>query len=142
MNRNMLAIGFLIGLGLSFSACTADAETVKFRADMKAATEVPPNDSTAAGTADITLDTTAKTLTWVANTTGLTGNATAAHFHGPAAEGENAGPVIDVTANITSGTSPISDDQITMLQDGKMYLNVHTEQYPDGEIRGQVMKAQ
>jgi len=35
-----------------------------------------------------------------------------------------------------------TDQQITDLQTGKWYLHIHTQKFPDGEIRGQVEKAQ
>ncbi len=118
----------------------AFAEVVKFKADLKGAAEVPANDSAGTGSADVTLDTDTKKLTWKVTQDGLTGAPTAAHFHGPAAAGENAGPALDVSANLAEGSADLSDAQISDLQAGKWYLNVHTEKFPDGEIRGQVEK--
>ena len=83
-------------------------------------------------------------LTWTATYDGLTGPATAAHFHGPAAEGEDAGPVVPIDgdlANPIEGSATLTEEQVTQLMDGLWYLNIHTEQYPGGEIRGQVMQA-
>jgi len=73
--------------------------------------------------------------------TGLSGDAVAAHFHGPAAAGKNADPVVDITAAIAKGSAEISDKQLADLQAGKWYVNIHTEKFPNGEIRGQVEKA-
>ncbi|HYM99542.1 MAG TPA: CHRD domain-containing protein [Aestuariivirgaceae bacterium] len=56
--------------------------------------------------------------------------------------GQNAGPAVDITANINEGSADVTPEQAQMIQDGKTYLNIHTAQYPDGEIRGQVTKAQ
>jgi CHRD domain len=36
-------------------------------------------------------------LSWSITYSGLSGKATAAHFHGPAKEGENAGPMVPLT---------------------------------------------
>ncbi|WP_245424375.1 CHRD domain-containing protein [Sinorhizobium sp. BJ1] len=94
------------------------------------------------GTGDITLNTATKKLTWSVTSSGLTGQPTAAHFHGPAAAGENAGPVVDISNAIASGSAEITEAQVADLQAGKWYLNIHTEKFPDGEIRGQVEKAQ
>ncbi len=63
-------------------------------------------------------------------------------FHGPAAEGENAAPMIDMSGNLMEGSAEITEEQWSALQDGMTYVNVHTEEYPDGEIRGQVEAAQ
>ncbi|APO77905.1 CHRD domain-containing protein (plasmid) [Rhizobium etli 8C-3] len=123
-------------------ASPVSAETLKFKADLRGSSEVPPNDSAGKGTGDITLDTATKKLTWTVTSSGLSGDATAAHFHGPAAAGENAGPVVDISNALASGSAEITDQHMTDLQAGKWYLNIHTEKFPDGEIRGQVGKAQ
>jgi hypothetical protein len=119
----------------------AFSETMTFKADMKGSSEVPPTDSAATGTADVTLDTDTKRLSWTVTSEGLSGDATAAHFHGPAAPGANADPAVDISAAIAKGSADISDQQLADLQAGKWYLNIHTEKFPNGEIRGQVEKA-
>ncbi|MCA1408525.1 CHRD domain-containing protein [Ensifer sp. IC3342] len=118
------------------------AETLKFKANLQGSSEVPPSDSAGKGTANITFDTDTKKLKWSVTSSGLTGQATAAHFHGPAAVSENAGPVVDISKAIASGSAEITDKHLADLQAGKWYLNIHTEKFPDGEIRGQVEKAQ
>jgi CHRD domain len=81
------------------------AETISFKADLKASEAVPPNDSKGAGTVTATYDTASKKLTWKGNYSGLTGPATMAHFHGPAEPGKNAG----VAVPITPSTSPFEN---------------------------------
>ena len=122
----------LAGLAIAAILVSAPvfAETLSFKADLKGATEVPPADSPA------------KKLSWTVSYSGLTGEATAAHFHGPAVAGENAGPVVDISGAIESGSADLTDQQLADLQTGKWYLNVHSAKFPDGEIRGQVEKAQ
>ncbi|AFL49020.1 hypothetical protein ABIE78_005218 [Sinorhizobium fredii] len=124
------------------AAGSVSAETLKFKADLKGASEVPASDSAGQGMGDITLDTDTKKLTWTVTSSGLSGEVTAAHFHGPAAPGENAGPVVDISKAIASGSAEITDQHLADLQSGKWYLNIHTAKFPDGEIRGQVEKAQ
>lgn len=129
---------------VAIAACTAlalpaFAETLDFTADLTAASEV---DSSATGTAEVTVDTESNTVIWTVAYDGLSGEATSAHIHGPAAEGENAPPVIDMSAGIMEGSGEITADQITELQDGKYYVNIHTDAYPDGEIRGQLTEAE
>ena len=121
-------------------AFPAVAEMVHYKADLSAQTEVPPNDSTATGSADVSIDTDAKTVSWTVTYDGLTGDATAAHIHGPASETENAAPMI-VLDPIDKGTAEITDEQMSDVKAGKTYVNVHTEMHPDGEIRGQLMEA-
>ena len=129
---------------LAFSAMPAFAEVVKFTADLTAASEVPPTDSTATGKVEATLDTDSKVFTWTVTYEGLSGDATGAHFHGPAAEGANADPVVplaDPLASPINGNATLTDGQITQLQGGQWYFNLHTAKFPDGEIRGQVKPA-
>ncbi len=129
-------------VAVSMLALPAVAETVTYTADLTAASEVPPNDSAATGTAEVTVDTDAGTVAWVVTVDGLTGDPTAAHIHGPATKDENAPPVIDMSDAIMDGSADITDEQIADLKAGNYYVNVHTEANPDGEIRGQLAKAE
>ena len=119
------------------------AEKTAFTADLNGPSEVPPTDSTGTGKAEVTYDDASKMLSWTITYSGLTGNATAAHFHGPAIEGENAGPMVPITQldSPMKGSSPLTEDQSKALTGGKMYVNIHTAKYPDGEIRGQLAPA-
>jgi hypothetical protein len=121
----------------------ASAEEMKFAANLTAAEEVPPTDSQGTGTADVTFDSESKELTWTVEYSGLSGPATAAHFHGPAAPGENAGPVITLEdiESPAEGSATLTDEQAADLQEGRWYLNFHTDAHPNGEIRGQVTKS-
>lgn len=132
----------LVTLACTALAFPASAEMIKYTADLTAGAEIPPTESPATGTADVTVDTEAKTVSWMVSVEGLSGEATAAHIHGPASEGENAGPVITMVDTIMEGEAEITDDQIGELEDGKYYVNIHTEKNPDGEIRGQLSKAE
>ena len=103
--RSTLAIGALSVV--LFIGAPAFAEMVSYKADLKGATEVPPNDSKGTGAVDATYDTTSKKLSWTVTYSGLTGPATAAHFHGPAAANANAPPVVPISGNLAS---PIKGD--------------------------------
>ena len=134
--------------GLSFIAVLSVtsigfAEVIKLKADLKAADEVPPNDSAGKGTLEATYDSSSKQLSYTADYSGLTGNATMAHFHGPADPGKNAPIVVPVQGSVASpikGTATLTDAQADELLAGKLYFNVHTEKNKGGEIRGQVTK--
>jgi hypothetical protein len=119
------------------------AEIVKLKADLKATDEVPPNDSKGTGMLEATYDSSSKQLSYTADYSGLTGNATMAHFHGPADPGKNAPIVVPVQGSVASpikGTATLTDAQAAELLAGKLYFNVHTEKNKGGEIRGQVTK--
>ena len=121
----------------------AFAASESFTADLKPASEVPAVDSKASGMLTATYDTASKKLTYTATYSGLTGPATAAHFHGPAMASANAGvvvPVKDVHNSPMKGEATLTDAQAADLQAGKWYFNIHTAAHPGGEIRGQVVK--
>ncbi len=133
--------------GLALAACLmaaapALAETVTLKANLAAGTEVPPNDSAATGNVTVTYDTATKKLNWNGTYSGLSGPATAGHFHGPADPGKNAGVAIPITASSSpfQGSADLTDAQANDLLGGKWYVNIHTEAHKGGEIRGQVVK--
>ena len=134
----------VIASALVFVSLAARAATVHLKATLKASSEVPPKSSSGTGTLTATLETTTNELTYHVTFDGLTGPAAAAHFHGPAAPGANAGPQVAVkTTPIVSpidGTATLTADQAKDLLAGKWYFNIHTAANPGGEIRGQVMK--
>lgn len=139
MIRAGLAFTVVAGI-LLMAGPTSFAANVKYKADLKGSKEVPPADSSATGKANITYDDKSKKLSWVVTYSGLSGEPTAAHFHGPAAPGKNAGPAVDISGDIKKGSAELTAEQAADLKAGKWYLNIHTEKFPDGEIRGQVVK--
>jgi len=95
------------------------------------------------GSGELTAMLDGKTFTYSASYKDLTGPVVAAHFHGPAAPGANAPPVVPATASASpiKGAATLTDAQIADLNAGKWYFNVHTAANPGGEIRGTVMPA-
>ncbi len=118
------------------------AETVKFKADLTGASEVPPNTSTATGTVTATYDTASKQLSWQGSYSGLSGPATAAHFHGPAPAGKNAGVALAIKPSTSpfEGSATLTDPQAADLMAGNWYVNIHTDANKGGEVRGQFTK--
>jgi hypothetical protein len=137
--RNGLAA---LALATAFAGGAAYAETMTMDVELSGAQQVPPIETSASGTAEVTYDTETRKLSWELEYTGLSGDATAAHIHGPADEGENAPPVFPIKeASGSEGSEELTEEQAELLMDGKMYINVHTAANPDGEIRGQVKPA-
>jgi hypothetical protein len=110
--------------------------------------EVPPVTTTGTGTLTGTFNSATNALHYDVSWSNLSGTATAAHFHGPAAPGTNSGVVIPFKLNNTgtsgtaSGDTTITDAQKTDLLAGKWYFNVHTAAHGGGEIRGQAILTQ
>jgi len=129
-------------LTLLLAAGPSLADTVQLKADLKGGSEVPPNQSAGSGKMTGTYDTASKKLSWQGSYSGLSGNPTAAHFHGPAEPGKNAGVVVPLkeTGPSFSGNADLTDAQAADLLAGRWYLNIHTQANPGGEIRGQVEK--
>ncbi|KJC42793.1 CHRD domain-containing protein [Bradyrhizobium sp. LTSP885] len=138
-NKTMLAT-LILGAAIAFAG-PAFAEKLKATLDGKS--EVPANTSAGTGTADIDYDAASKKLTWKLTYSGLSGPATAAHFHGPTEAGKNAGVAVAIpnaTSSPVEGSATLTDAQAADLLAGKYYVNVHTAASPGGEIRGQVTK--
>jgi hypothetical protein len=90
------------------------------------------------------------TLTW----SGLSSNVTAAHIHNAAA-GQN-GPVAkDANGNLIAFTVPptpnlfgsigvetfvLSQSDVQQLEEGNYYINIHTTNFTEGEVRGQLLR--
>ncbi len=136
--------------GLTALACAAAfalaspamAATVNLKADLKAASEVPPTDSKGTGSVTATFDTTSKQLSWKGTVSGLSGPATAAHFHAGEV-GKNGGvaiPIAGADKGSFEGSATLTDAQADDLMGGKWYVNVHTAANKGGEVRGQVTK--
>jgi hypothetical protein len=139
--RLLLAQAVLVGAGLVF-ASGAQAQTKMFHANASGTQEVPPVTGAGKATGMFTLNPATKELSWSVTMSGLSSDATAAHIHGPAASGANAGVEINLAPNgIKSpleGKATLTDAQIADLEGGKTYLNVHTANNKGGEVRGQI----
>src|ERR1700745_2224931 len=133
--RTMLAT-LALGATIAFAG-PAFAEKMKATLDGKS--EVPPNTSAGTGTADLDYDAASKKLSWKLTYSGLSGPATAAHFHGPAEGGKNAGVAVAIPNAASSpveGSATLTDAQAADLEAGKYYINIHTAANPGGKMRG------
>lgn len=89
------------------------------------------------------------TATYVVEMSGLVADATAAHLHGSAPAGINAGVLFHLfpspnipagtRALVFSGSQVLTATQKAALLAGQTYFNVHSKTYPGGELRGQVL---
>ena len=143
-----LAVGGAAGTVFVSSARPARAAGTTYKAAMDGKSEVPPTTSSGTGSATVTYDAATKEVTWEGQFSGLSGPATAAHIHGPAEAGKNAGVIVPLSTQGTPFTSPfkgsakLADDKAAALaaalSSGQAYVNIHTAANPGGELRGQL----
>ena len=110
-------------------------------ASITAAQEVPPTPGVNGfGAGEFIVDTAAKTVTYRISYNQLTSAETAAHIHGPAGPGVNAGPVhVLPLGNVKTGVWNYPAALEADILAGRMYVNIHTVNNGGGEIRGQMV---
>ena len=131
----------LLGAAVVALASPALAQNVNFKATLGGGEEVPPVQTSGKGELTATFDQGSKRLTWKGNYSGLSGPATAAHFHA-AEKGKNGGVAVPISpsASPMEGSATLNDQQTADLLAGRWYVNVHTEANKAGEIRGQMTR--
>jgi len=127
-----------VGVALLMNSAT-EATQRTLVADLRGAQEVPPVVTNAYGAGRFVVDTGAKTVTYHISFHGLSSAETAAHIHGAAGPGVNTG----IKHNLGVGNPKVGvwnydpADEADILA-GLMYVNIHTVNFPGGEIRGQI----
>jgi hypothetical protein len=140
--KNVISV-VLASILILVASCSKDSEDPKviFKATINGASETPANASTATGTATLTYNRNTKIFEIVVNFTGI--EATNAHIH-KGAIGVAGGVVFGFTAPVTSPinyTSPaLTVSQDSALNANLYYVNIHSAEFPAGEIRGQLIK--
>ena len=160
----ILVLGLAITISLVLFSLTyinlSVAQTVQteaFSAMLSGGEEVPPVDTAATGVASFTL-LGEQSIKFDVNVTGMD-KVTAAHIHN-APKGENGEVVVtlfkadsptgQISGHLANGTFTDSNlegemqgapfvDLVKAVETGKAYVNVHTEENPNGEIRGQII---
>ena len=131
--------------GMTDKLVQAQGAQKKFTANLSGKNEVPPVDTKASGTAQFQPSVDGKQIDYELNVKD-TNNFMMAHIH-QGKSGENGQPVVPLSmgkAKITSGDlqGPLSGKQladlVSLLENGDAYVNVHTQQNQNGEIRGQI----
>jgi hypothetical protein len=165
--KNTLAIIAVLAAVLSVSTFSIVLNSAKvqaqegqtFSASLSGKDEVPPTESNSTGTAKFQVDENSSQVSYWVNVTGIK-KINQAHIHNgtegqngdivvtltknKSAKGDDSLPNIGFSGNITKDDlqGPLKDKELTdlvsLMSDGNAYVNVHTDKYPDGAIRGQI----
>lgn len=119
-------------------------EKAAFEAVLSGAEAVPSNRSAARGRLVAVLDTGTGLLRWKLQVEGLSGTVRRAAFHSPGMSGEVAPQVLSLGVveeqGLSEGRAQLTPRQQRDLLAGQWYVNLPTEDYPDGELRGQLVE--
>ena len=133
-------------------AAPAMAQTT-YTCVLSGASETPANGSAGTGNGTVVLNAAQTQLSISVQYQSMTAAYTASHIHGPAPLGTNAGVrggVIGTPAGwvfgpgSTSGTitnflvTGITATDVSNLNAGLFYVNIHSQSFPGGELRGQL----
>jgi hypothetical protein len=154
-HRVKLAL-LLAPAALVAATATAQQGGAKFNTTLSGTNEVPPTSETATGSAVITVNAGQGQVCWEITTTGFdpaTESITAAHIHSGLA-GANGGIVVHLAATMNGtnkactsvvgggNNTALSRDLLDAIRKSPQafYVNVHTNIFPNGAIRGQLSK--
>jgi hypothetical protein len=162
MHRHGLSLGMVLVLGLFSAGCNDATEGQEFfQADLSGANEVPARDTGATGVCGFVV--TGNRVDFTITTAGLSSGVVGAHIH-LAAAGSNgpvrvpfinpnlagtntqtpfAAPDQGILMENSFGSSDVTggltlDDILGAMRSGNAYCNIHTVNFPGGEIRGQI----
>ena len=140
----LLFLPFLFNSEIIFasSADSTLSSSIVFTASLNAAQESPTDTSMGTGTAYAVLSPDRTQLTYRITYARLTSKFSAAHFHlgAPGINGGVVKPITSFSGNTAMGVwKDIPDSLIGELMKGNIYINIHTSNYQDGEIRGQLV---
>ncbi|HEX8266187.1 MAG TPA: CHRD domain-containing protein [Pyrinomonadaceae bacterium] len=141
---------FFLTLTIILSAMTFSTTAAaqgKFSVYLSGRQTVPANNSPGSGTCMITINLTQTQGTVECRYRNLSSNVTGVHIHENGPVGVN-GPIrfdLAFTGGTTGTINPLTftttPAQVADMRSNKWYVDVHTANFPNGEIRGQVKRA-
>jgi len=145
---NRLPLTAFTVIVVALLSVTTHAAGQEYSAQLTGSAVVPPVSSAATGVFVATLDTQTRTFSYTLEFKGLSSSEGSAYIQGPAAKGTNAAmavfPIskagVPLPASPIRATVTLTDNQMKELQSNLWYVVIHTSAFPNGEIRGQIMK--
>jgi len=141
--RTASVLAVLLATGCSFYVGEPRVPKTDLRASLNGSSEVPPTQSRGSGYFEAVYRPSTKVLEYRLNLVGLTGPITMGYLHGPAAPDQNVEKVSAINIPIYDNTIwdgvTLTEEQAAQVMAGQWYVEVRTIQYPDGEIRGQIL---
>ena len=118
---------------------------ISFYADLSADEQSAVTESPGVGRVDLVLDRSTLRLSWEVSYSNITSSAIGLHIHGPQTPGGEAGIIIDLAPdyimNPIKGSELLTEGTMIYLVQDRLYINLHTTNYPAGELRGHIKKA-
>ena len=139
MSNRMIVIPALMG-SLLLMASAARAESLSLVAHLLGGGNVPANKSDAFGEGQFTYDTATRQLDYYVTYDGIAPSRI--DIHGPAGPGENALMVANfpLWESPVTGKVTLTPEQGTALLAGRLYVDMHSQAFANGEIRGQIAR--
>ena len=132
----------VLALGIEIPrAAWAKSSDLAFFSVLNGGQVVPPSTSNAMGVAFLTFDNATKRLCYSISYSGLQGTETEAHLHAAQVGQTNAVlyDLVPLSSPKVNCLGPLKRNEEGFLKQGLMYINIHTDIFVAGEIRGQVL---
>ncbi len=117
---------------------------IHFHADMSDAPQRLPTYSPGVGRAEFKLERDTLKLSWTVTYKDLTTEPVGLHLHGPVPAEGTAPVMFDLTSDSfrspVEGEKILTEGEVAYLVQSLTYINLHTTQYPEGELRGPVRR--
>lgn len=147
MRSRLQMLALIPLLAIALPGCPRGSGAAEFTADLSGDEETPPVSTNGSGEGTFALNEERTQLSFDVTASGLSGPVIAAHFHfaNPGVAGPivfDLGPFLDETnGQVTiQGTWDIDAVNLDYLLNEQLYVNIHTPDHPDGQIRGQVLR--
>jgi hypothetical protein len=145
-NALLFAFGLLLALAITIPAPTARAGSndILFTAELSDDEQSTPTYSKGKGRAEIVLERETLKITWTVTYQDLSSPPVTAGLFGPENVGANAGMLIDFAPkglkSPIKGSAVLSDGQLQYLITGRVYVNITSQKWQAGELRGQLSR--